>query len=149
MEPQCFEPIGFVRHNYSDDEVRRRGRVEGTVVVFEKYKEGLRGLEEFSHIIIVSFLHKYRGKPLLVKPKRLERAGLQVPEVGVFATDSPERPNPIGLSIVQLTRVDGNVIYVSDLDLFDGTPVLDIKAFSPSRCPKSATAPTWALLDNV
>ncbi|MDT7869866.1 MAG: tRNA (N6-threonylcarbamoyladenosine(37)-N6)-methyltransferase TrmO [Thermoproteus sp.] len=143
-----FEPIGVVRHGYPDDEVRRM-RVDGTIVIYDKYVEGLRGLEEFSHIIVISYLHRYRGAPLVVRPKRLEARGLQAPEVGVFATDSPDRPNPIGVSIVRLLEVRRGALSVSDLDLFDGTPVLDIKGFSPTRCPEGARAPRWALADHV
>ncbi|MGC8582416.1 MAG: tRNA (N6-threonylcarbamoyladenosine(37)-N6)-methyltransferase TrmO [Thermoproteus sp.] len=143
-----FEPIGIVQHDYPDDEVRRR-RVEGLILVYDRYVEGLRGLDEFSHIIVISYLHKYRGSPLVVRPRRLEARGLQAPEVGVFATDSPDRPNPIGVSIIKLLEVRGNTLRVSDLDLFNGTPVLDIKGFSPTRCPRDAKAPDWALADHV
>ncbi len=143
-----FRPIGVVRHQYPDDEVKRR-LVDGVIVLDEEYAEGLRGLGEFSHIIVVSYLHKYRGSPLVVKPRRVEARGIPAPEVGVFATDSPDRPNPIGISIVRLLRIEGNKLYVAELDLFDGTPVLDIKGFSPARCPKDARAPAWALADYV
>ncbi len=143
-----FQPIGVVRHSYPDEEVKRR-RVEGVIIIDEKYVDGLKGLEEFSHIIVVSYLHKFRGAPLIVKPKRVEARGIPAPEVGVFATDSPDRPNPIGVSIVKLLKIEGNKLHVSELDLFDGTPVLDIKGFSPTRCPEGARAPAWALADHV
>lgn len=141
-----FRPIGVVRHQYPDDEVKKR-LVDGVIVLDEEYVQGLKGLDEFSHIIVVSYLHKYRGSPLVVRPKRVR--GVPAPEVGVFATDSPDRPNPVGVSIVRLLRIEGNKLYVADLDLFDGTPVLDIKGFSPTRCPKDAKAPAWALADHV
>ncbi|MEZ0248154.1 MAG: tRNA (N6-threonylcarbamoyladenosine(37)-N6)-methyltransferase TrmO [Thermoproteus sp.] len=143
-----FEPIGYVSHGLPDEEVKKR-RVEGKIVVREEYAAGLKGLEEFSHIIVVSYLHKRRGAPLLVRPKRVEARGIPAPEVGVFATDSPDRPNPIGVSIVKLLKVEGSVLHVAELDLFDGTPVLDIKGFSPTRCPQDAKAPRWALADHV
>ncbi|MEM1598300.1 MAG: tRNA (N6-threonylcarbamoyladenosine(37)-N6)-methyltransferase TrmO [Pyrobaculum sp.] len=136
----CFEPIGYVRHGYSDEEVKRRRFVDGFIEVLPQYAEGLRGLEEFSHVVVLAYLHKHRGRPLLVRPKRVENA----PEVGVFATDSPDRPNPIALTVVRLLRVEGARLYVDGLDLFDGTPVLDLKGFSPRRCPADARAPWWA-----
>ena len=133
-------PIGYVKHKYPDDEVKRRRFVDAVVEILPEYEEGLRGLEEFSHIIILAYLHKFRNRPLVVRPKRVEGA----PEVGVFATDSPDRPNPIAMSIVRLLRREGRTLYVDGVDLFDGTPVLDIKGFSPGRCPDSPKAPWWA-----
>jgi len=97
-------------------------------------------VEEFSHLILVTYLHKSRGRPLVVRPKRVPGA----PEVGVFATDSPDRPNPIGVTIVRLVRREGRLLYVEGVDLFDGTPVLDIKPFTPARCPADVKAPWWA-----
>ncbi len=135
-----FAPIGYVRHSYPDDEVKKRRFVDAAVEVLPEYEEGLRGLEEFSHIVILAYLHKFRSRPLVVRPKRVEGAS----EVGVFATDSPDRPNPIAVSIVRLIRREGRTLYVDGVDLFDGTPVLDIKGLSPRRCPESPKAPWWA-----
>jgi len=133
-------PIGYVKHEYPDDEVKRRRFVDAVVEILPEYEEGLRGLEEFSHIVILAYLHKFLGRPLVVRPKRVEGA----PEVGVFATDSPDRPNPIAVSIVRLLRREGRTLYIDGVDLFDGTPVLGIKGFSPRRCPESSKAPWWA-----
>ncbi len=137
---ECFEPIGYVRHRYSDEEVRSRRFVDAVVEVLPQFEEGLAGIEEFSHVIIVAWLHKFRGRPLKVRPKRVEGA----PEVGVFATDSPDRPNPIGITIARLVRREGRLLHVDGVDFFDGTPVLDIKALSPKRCPVGVSAPWWA-----
>lgn len=147
MAGVILRPIGYVNHGLPDEEVKKRGGVDGVIEISPEYVEGLRGLGDFSHIIVVSYLHKHRGAPLVVKPKRLERRGLEAPDVGVFATDSPDRPNPIGISIVRLLKIEGARLHVSGLDLFDGTPVLDIKGFTPNRCPKEAAAPRWALED--
>lgn len=133
-------PIGYIRHNYSDEEVKKRRVVEAVVEILPEYEAGLAGIEEYSHIIIIAYLHKFRGRPLVVRPKRVEGA----PEVGVFATDSPDRPNPIAVTIARLLKRDGRVLYVDGVDLFNGTPVLDIKGFSPKRCPERAKAPWWA-----
>ena len=80
------------------------------------------------------------GRSLVVRPKRVANA----PGVGVFATDSPYRPNPIGITVARLVRREGRTLYVEGVDLFDGTPVLDIKGFTPRRCPGGAEAPWWA-----
>jgi tRNA (Thr-GGU) A37 N-methylase len=68
----CFVPIGYVRHSYPDDEVKKRRFVDAAIEILPEYEEGLRGLEEFSHIVILAYLHKFRSRPLLVRPKRVE-----------------------------------------------------------------------------
>ncbi|MEZ0393768.1 MAG: tRNA (N6-threonylcarbamoyladenosine(37)-N6)-methyltransferase TrmO [Desulfurococcaceae archaeon] len=146
-----LRPIGYVRTCASDDEVRSAwpDGVEGYVEVLPEYSEGLAGLEGHSHVILIAYLHKRRGRegaPLRVRPRRLARLGLkldELPEVGVFATDSPDRPNPIALSIVRLLGIEGNRLRVADLDLFDGTPVLDIKPYDSSRVIRDFAVPEW------
>ena len=131
-----FHPIGVVRTQASNDEVRERGReLEATVELFPDFQEGLDGLEGFSHIFVLSFLDKLKPEqigPLKVRPRRLLKKGFklgELPLVGVFAIDSPTRPNPIGLSLVRLLRREGGKLIVLGLDCFDGTPVLDIKPY--------------------
>ncbi len=146
----CLKPIGIIHVDKSDEEVKNSYEgVEGVVEVFPEYVEGLEGIEEFSHIILITYLHKTKPenrKVLKVRPRRLKRFGIEVddlPLVGVFCTDSPHRPNPIALSIVELVRREGNKLYVRGLDLFDGTPILDIKAYSPDRCIEDIRVPWW------
>jgi tRNA-Thr(GGU) m(6)t(6)A37 methyltransferase TsaA len=131
-----FRPVGVVRTDASDDEVKERHQdVESTIEIFSEFQEALGGLEGFSHIFVLSFLHKLRPEqigPLKVRPRRLLRRGFtleELPLVGVFAIDSPTRPNQIGLSLVALLRIEGNRLLVRGLDCFDGTPVLDIKPY--------------------
>lgn len=147
-----MKPIGYVRTSFSDEEVKSSLRgVEGYVEILEEYAGGLRGLEGFSHVILIAYMHKVSGeqrKTLLVKPRRLLRFGFklkELPEVGVFATDSPHRPNPIALTIVELVEIRGNKLYVRELDLYDGTPVLDIKPYTPDRMvdPSKLSVPEW------
>ncbi|WP_342765443.1 tRNA (N6-threonylcarbamoyladenosine(37)-N6)-methyltransferase TrmO [Vulcanisaeta sp. JCM 14467] len=135
-----LRPIGIVRHGYSDDYVRSSvSGVDGVIEVFEEFADGLRGIDGFSHLILISLFNKVteeQRKVLVVRPRRLVRFGLalnELPEVGVFASDSPHRPNPIGLSIVRLISRDGRFLRVSGLDLFNGTPILDIKPYTPDR----------------
>lgn len=136
-----------MRHGYSDEEVKVSPHgVDGYVEVLPEYAEGLEGLEGFSHVIILAYLHKARESPLKVRPRRLARLGYKLedlPLLGVFATDSPDRPNPIALTIVRLKSVMGRTLEVEGLDLYDGTPVLDIKPYTPSRRIDDITVPDW------
>ena len=97
--------------------------VLGKVVVMPEYSEGLRDLEGFSHIILLCHLHKARSFELLVVPFLDDKPR------GLFSTRAPSRPNPIGLSVVRLLSVSGNTLEIADIDLLDGTPVLDIKPY--------------------
>lgn len=150
MQEIAFRPIGEVRHGFSDDQVRgSRNGVDGQVVVYDEYLEGLAGIEGFSHIIIISYINRLRPFEvgvLRVKPRRFTRFGVkpeELPEVGVFALDSPNRPNPIGLTVVRLKEVRGGTLEVSGLDLFNGTPVLDIKPYTPERALVDIKIPEW------
>lgn len=130
METACYRPIAVVRSPFTDEagmpiqSVTAEG-IEGQVEVFPEYAEGLADLGGFSHLILLCHLHRVRGSALKVKPF------LDTQERGVFATRSPKRPNPIGLTIVRLHRVQDTVLHISELDVLDGTPVLDIKPYVP------------------
>lgn len=99
--------------------------VWGTVEVFEEYQAGLKDLDGFSHIILLYLFHRSQGFKLEVVPFMDTKAR------GVFATRAPVRPNPIGLSVVVLDRVDNGVLHVQNVDVLDGTPLLDIKPYVP------------------
>ena len=151
MDQIVLRPIGFVKHGYSDEYVKNSvNGVDAVIEVLPEYVDGLRGLEEYSHIIIIAYLHKVteeQRKTLLVKPRRLaKRFGIpleELPTLGVFATDSPHRPNPLALTIAKLVRVESPRLYVENIDLFNGTPVLDIKPYTPDRCIKEFSIPKW------
>lgn len=145
-------PIGIVRVEASDDEVRGRKHdvdCESRIQILTEFKDALEGLKGFSHIFVLSFLHKLRPDQvgvLKVRPRRLLSKGFkldELPLVGVFAIDSPSRPNPIGLSLVKLLRIDGSELFVSGLDLFDGTPVLDIKPYRGDYRADQYELPEW------
>ncbi|MEM0083348.1 MAG: tRNA (N6-threonylcarbamoyladenosine(37)-N6)-methyltransferase TrmO [Candidatus Nezhaarchaeales archaeon] len=145
-----LKPIGVVHVNLSDEEVKASLRgVEGVLEVYEEYAEGLHGIEGFSHLMVITLLHKVsetQRRTLKVRPKCLKLLGLDekdVPEVGVFCTDSPHRPNPLALTIVELVSVNGRSLKVRGLDLFDGTPILDIKPYTPSRVVENIKLPDW------
>ena len=97
----------------------------GTVEIYPEFVEGLRDLEGFSHIYLIYHLHKIHKSKLLVTPF------LDKETHGIFATRAPSRPNPIGLSLVKLVHLEGNLIHVDKLDILDETPLLDLKPYVP------------------
>ena len=124
-------PIGYVRSPFADPvgmPIQPRGAagVRGTVEVLPGFSDGLADLEGFSRIVLVYLFHRSEGYSLRVVPF------LDDCERGVFATRAPRRPNPIGLSFVRLVAVEGCRLVVEDVDVLDGTPVLDIKPYVPS-----------------
>ena len=130
MKSLQIKPIGVVHSRFKTrDEVTRseRDREISSIEIFKEYEEGLSDIGGFSYIIVVSWLHKSDFRGLKVKP-------LHFPEElrGVFATRHPDRPNPIGLSVVQLVEQRNNVLRVRGLDMLDGTPVIDIKPYIES-----------------
>ena len=138
MSEFSFHPIGEVKVQASDDEIRRRRReldCESRIEIFPEFQDALDGLTGFSHIFVLSVLNRLRPDQvgvLKVRPRRLMSKGFkleELPLVGVFAIDSPTRPNPIGLSLVKLLRINERELFVSGLDLFDRTPILDIKPY--------------------
>jgi tRNA-Thr(GGU) m(6)t(6)A37 methyltransferase TsaA len=97
--------------------------VIGKVEVFKDFKEGLEGIEQFSHIILVYYFHQIKDERLKVKPYLVDDI------YGVYATRHPHRPNHIGISTVQLLKREGNVLHVKNIDIVDGSPLLDIKPY--------------------
>jgi tRNA-Thr(GGU) m(6)t(6)A37 methyltransferase TsaA len=137
-----FTPVGYVRSPFKGTagtpiQPTAGAGVEGTVEVLPEYAPGLRDLEGFSHVILLCHLHLARPARLEVVPYLDDRPR------GVFATRAPSRPNPIGLSIVRLLGIDGGVMRVQDLDLVDGTPVLDIKPYVPEFDAREGVRVGW------
>ncbi len=146
-----LDVVGYVRVNYTDEYVKEHsGEVEGIVEVLPKFTDALEGIEEYSHIFLISYLHKQADASrnvLKVRPRRLLRMGLEfkdLPIVGVFATDSPTRPNPVGLTLVKLQGRKENLLHVWGLDLFNETPIIDIKPYSSSYRASEYKVPLWA-----
>jgi len=98
---------------------------KGTVEVFEDFRSGLKDLEGFSHIILLYHFHRSHGFKLHVVPFMDSQLR------GLFATRAPKRPNPIGFSVVQLDKIKDGVLFIRDVDILDGTPLLDIKPYVP------------------
>ena len=99
--------------------------IKGTIEIKDKYADGLKDLKDFSHIHIIYLLHKVDGYMLEVKPFMDDNTH------GVFATRSPKRPNRIGMSVVKVVDVKDNKVCVENIDVLDGTPLLDIKPYVP------------------
>lgn len=147
-----LRPIGIVHVDVPDEVVSSSlNGVDGVIEVYPEYVDGLRGIDGFSHIILLAYLHKISSegrRVLVIRHRRFLRFGFkleELPEAGVFASDSPVRPNPIALSIVKLKKREGRFLYVSNLDLFNGTPILDIKPYTPDRIIKEISLPEWYL----
>lgn len=126
-----LRPIGVIHTPFGDTQgmpIQPSGAagVEGTVEVYDEYLEGLEDLDGFSHIILLYHFHRSNGFKLRVVPFMDDQ------QHGLFATRAPNRPNPIGLSIVQLSKVENNLLYVQNVDILDGTPLLDIKPYVPA-----------------
>lgn len=125
-----FEAIGLIFSPFKDLEAMpiqptSEASAPGRVEIFPDYVEGLKDVDGFSHLILLYYMHAIRKQALIVTPF------LNSSPRGIFATRAPTRPNPIGLSIVKLIRVDGGVLHVDDLDVLDGTPLLDLKPYVP------------------
>lgn len=135
-----MKPIGVVRTAAVDDEVRDKTRIS-QIIVNGELTEALDGIEEFSHLFVLFWLNQVSNEEGLLKVHPRGRKDL--PLLGVFATRTMYRPNPVGLTLVELVKVEGNVLTVRGLDAFDGTPVLDIKPFDYWDTAKDARVPRW------
>ena len=137
-----IHPIGLIRTPFSRLEGMpiqppgAKGAV-GQVEVFEEYREGLRDLDGFSHLILLYWFHRGNGFDLVVKPF------LDSEYRGLFSTRAPKRPNPIGLSVVKLDRIQEGVLHVRDVDILNGTPLLDIKPYVPAFEPPEKVRVGW------
>ena len=128
MNEILYQPIGTIHSPYTQPEgmpiqpTGSRG-VRGSIDLHPAYAAGLQDLDEFSHIILLYHFHHSRDYKLRVIPF-LDRR-----ERGLFSTRAPRRPNPIGLSVVRLTAIEGPLLEIMDVDVLDGTPLLDIKPY--------------------
>ncbi|MGC2476600.1 MAG: tRNA (N6-threonylcarbamoyladenosine(37)-N6)-methyltransferase TrmO, partial [Candidatus Sulfotelmatobacter sp.] len=123
-----FEPIGYVKSPYRDTKEIPKGlgvkhEAEGVLEILAKYEAGLTDVEGFSHIFVLWVFDRSGGYELVGKPP------IDTGPHGVFATRSPRRPNPIGLTAVQVLRREGSSVYVRGVDMLDATPILDLKPY--------------------
>jgi tRNA (adenine37-N6)-methyltransferase len=125
-----LRPIGIIHTPFKQPkgtpiQPKRSGGAEGTIEVYPEFEAGLSDLDGFSHISLIYYFHLSKGFELSVVPY------LDTHKRGVFATRAPRRPNPLGFSTVRLEEVDGCVLHITDVDMIDGTPLLDIKPYVP------------------
>ena len=141
-ETRC-QPIGWVRNSIEEPIMYGWEEVVSDILIKEELSEALDGLEGYSHVMVLFWMH-YVGQDKRSLKKVHPRDRLDLPEVGIFATRTQYRPNPIGLTTVKLIRRSANVLRVVGLDAVDGTPILDIKPFSPRWDPaENCTTPPW------
>jgi len=128
LPPVTYTPIGVIRsiHQVAEETpiqpVYAPG-CSGRAEILPEYAEGLRDLEGFSHLILLYHFHRAGPAQLIVQPFTDDKPR------GLFSTRHPRRPNPIGLSVVRLVQIEGTTLHLDDVDILDGTPLLDIKPY--------------------
>jgi len=111
--------------------------VQGRIEIDPEYTDGLQDLDGFSHVVLVYHFHRAK------KPKMVVTPFLDTETRGLFATRAPTRPNPIGLSVVRLLGIEDNVLRIENVDILDGTPLLDIKPYIPDIEPTAVERLGW------
>ena len=130
MDKLEYKPIGIIHTPFDTPQgtpIQPAGAsgTAGSIEIFPEFSDGLEDLDGFSHIILLFHLHLITERSLSAKPPFDDKVH------GVFATRSPRRPNSIGMTISRLLRIKGNILHIQDVDMIDGTPLLDIKPYIP------------------
>ena len=136
-----LKSIGYVRRAFKQENVKDRSLVS-EIIIRKGLAKALEGIEEFSHVFVLFYMHQVSAKDkkaLKVHP----RGRMDLPLVGLFATRTPLRPNPVGLAVVELLKRRENVLVVQGLDAFDGTPVLDLKPYDNWDAVVNIRIPEW------
>ena len=133
--------LGVVEEGIAEDGEKRKGRYEtlSRIRVFDEFADGLSGIPEYSHLIVIWQMHRTEEVKLRVKP----RGSIDMPEVGIFATRFPPRPNHIAASVVELVSISGSCLTVRGLDAWPDSPVLDIKPYDYWDIVKNPRVPHW------
>lgn len=142
IEEIRYKPIGIIYSPFKEPkgtpiQPKTAEGIKGSVELFQEYHEGLMDLELFSHIFLIYHFH-LSEKPLLRRKPFMDNR-----EHGIFAIRAPSRPNPIGISIVRLNKIKDNLLYIQDIDIIDGTPLLDIKPYVPEFDIRNADKIGW------
>jgi len=137
-----IKPIGIIKTPFNDLKgmpIQPSGAadIEGTIIINKEYEQGLSDLEGFSHIILLYHFHQSKGYNLMVTPFMDDQ------KRGLFSTRAPKRPNPIGLSIVQLIKREKNKINIKGIDVLNGTQLIDIKPYVPGFDAREVTRLGW------
>ena len=136
-----IESIGYVETDANEMEIKDKDKVS-KIILRKDLTEALEGIKDFSHLFVIFWMHGIsteERKITKVHPKGRS----DMPLLGVFATRSPDRPNPIGLTLVELLKIEKNILTVRGLDALNGTPILDIKPFDSWDIVKNANVPDW------
>jgi tRNA (adenine37-N6)-methyltransferase len=137
-----FTPIGVVHSPFTTLEgmplqtIAAQG-IPGSIELAPAFRQGMKDLDGFSHLILLTHLHRMTGYSLEVTPY------LDDQPHGIFATRSPRRPNPLGLSVVRLVGIEEGTVLIEDVDLLDGTPVLDLKPYVPALDARATDRIGW------
>jgi len=135
-----LKPIGIAR-TQEQQHFGGWSEVVTDLVMNEEYEEALEGLEDYSHLIVIYWMHEVTTCDIRKVPQG--KVG-DVPEVGIFACRCPQRPNPIGITTTQLSFIKGNVVTVKGLDVIKNTPILDIKPYTPQYdAAQDVKVPEW------
>ena len=125
MKSSSLKPIGQVQ--------------QGKIIIGRKWEKGLKSIDGFSHVICLFWMDRAHKPDLLIKPK----SRLKFPSIGFLATRTAHRANPIGLTVLKLLKHQGNTLWVEGLDVWDGTPVLDLKPYTKRDFIKGCKMPAW------
>jgi tRNA (adenine37-N6)-methyltransferase len=142
MEQIIINPMGVIRTPHTDimnmpiQPIAAEG-VKGTIELLPEYAEGLSDLEGFSHITLLYHFHKIEGFKLKVIPF------MDTQERGIFSCKAPKRPNAIGTSTVRLLCIEENIVHIEQVDMLDGTPLIDIKPFYPKYDNRNNVTMGW------
>jgi len=137
------EWIGVVYNDVKEPTDEGWGHVASEIVLDESFSDGLDGIEQFSHLLILFWMHRAAEAESL-RMRRRPQGRADMPEVGLFAQRARHRPNPIGVTAVRLLRRAKNRLFVEGLDAINGTPVLDVKPYVPAYdAVEAARVPEW------
>ena len=137
-----IHPIGFVRNKVKHPYYHEWGEIVSEIIVKEEYANGLIGLDDFSHALIIFYKHQatyVEERHLVRHPQERE----ELPKIGIFAQRAKHRPNPIGITAVEIISIEENVLIVKGLDAINETPILDIKPYFPDFDLREAETPEW------
>jgi len=140
--PIAIRPIATVKNNVKEVGKRDWAQVVSELVFNPGFEDAMDGLEDFSHIIVLFWMHRSPAWERSMS-KTHPQMRPDLPLVGVLATRSPVRPNPLGMAVVRLMERRGNLLKVIGLDAIDGSPVVDIKPYLPKDPAAQATVPNW------
>lgn len=145
-----IKPIGVVKNGVQHHPARKDWQLEtvSELVIDSQWEEGLEGLEDFSHILVLFWFDRLNDEEVLLKVHPMHRPDIAV--TGMFATRTPNRPNRVGLTVVPLLERKGNILRVRGLDALDGSPIIDIKPYLRSgELILEATEPAWTQENHV